>query len=737
MSSTADNTELRDAEAAARDGRFAQPLPFQFQIPLTGGPAGIAFPIGGIGSPFAFTVPLAGSPGPGQPAPVAPPVAPVTPLPDPGLPPVIVAMPDVPAAQGEGVLEAAEAWGEQGPPWRSTADVLAHLSGSRGPLDLFDSRPSVVTLFRILAGPDRPVRRRVEAWTSVVVRPGTRMEDVQPMPGDLLFRVARGEGWGILGIIASPGLHPHDRLPELGFRFEGYPRIIPGHYVHVMEPGPRFRGAGERFCRRLTDASGRLPANTMLLRIRSAGTSPETAETAALDTAEGGSAYPCAGELSAFGRAGRAADLRSGRRPRPRVASGRAVCPGQIDLTMTGPAGGTIDLLMWNFDVDGSYIKVAHEAALDRLIFELHQRLLGPTPSAINYTIHLSGFASHTGNTAHNMVLAASREDTVMNYLTANLEKFAAAGEAPIAPAITLARNPGGFDPAAPLAESDHARSARVIAVPSGSPVPPPRPFPVPSLPPDLRALLDLVGAILKALPLGWTGVVAPTDARFLTPAEQATATTVFGGSLDFTKIVITDGLGFQSRPFTVAVHMPSGWFVALNQGPGAIARDWSVGGASNTLIHELTHAWQSQHASNHTDFMTNSIESQATAIAHTGVERGKAFVLAAGAWELTHPFDHAGAKAAGEAAAAGICFDPYAYVPRRPFTEYAAEQTAQIVEDAYINGRLASDPVVAHVRGLAPNVVDPNNDTSLRTARSERRGGTGVVSAAGPCPGF
>ncbi len=42
-------------------------LPFQFQVPLTGGAPGLALPIGGAGSPFAFTVPLGGTPAP-QPA---------------------------------------------------------------------------------------------------------------------------------------------------------------------------------------------------------------------------------------------------------------------------------------------------------------------------------------------------------------------------------------------------------------------------------------------------------------------------------------------------------------------------------------------------------------------------------------------------------------------------------------------------------------------------------------------
>jgi hypothetical protein len=727
------------AEAEGRGwggGRgYGRPLPFQFQIPLGGGPLGLAVPLGGYGSPFAFTVPLGPTP---TAVPAAAPAIPATtPATDaPALPPPVKVAEF--GADQSWVLDAAEAWGDTEGDARSTGDfvesLLAGLSdepAGAGP-PLRPPRAGALALFNATAWPSHPLWGRLGDRIEVLARPGGPIGELVPVSGDLLIRVARGEGWGSIAVVATPGRHRHEELAPLGLRFEGYPRLEPGFYVHVVEPGRRFRAVADRFCRRIADAAGCLRADTALLRIRRP---PVALAREAADLGEAGSSYPCGGELSAFGQDGRAANLSAGRRSRPQYLGGRPLCRGEADLVLAAP-GDSVDLLIWNFDIDGSYTKAAHEAALDRLISEVHTRLRGPAPSATSFTIHLSGFASRTGNAEYNAALATEREATVEAYLRANIEKFAAASEAPIGPAVTYARNPGGFDPAAPPgAETAHARSARVIAAPAGTPPPPPRPFPTP-IPQELKALLEIVARVLNALPLGRLGVVAPTNARFLTAAEQSEAMTVFAGSLDFTKIVITDGLGFQGRPFTVAAPTAIGWFVALNQGPGAIARDWSLAPQNATLIHELTHGWQSQHATDRTAFMANSIRSQALAVAQTQAERASAYARAFAAWQFGHPFDVSGADAAGRAAAAGICLDPYAYVRGRPFTDYAAEQAAQITEDAYVGGSLATDPVVAHLRGLAANVTDPDNDTSLATARIERRGAPSVVSPSGPCPG-
>lgn len=201
---------------------------------------------------------------------------------------------------------------------------------------------------------------------------------------------------------------------------------------------------------------------------------------------------PCAAVLSSRALLRRSADLSAGRRPRPQLAADPATggtspaCPGQLDLSRTGPTGGTTDLLLWNFDIDGSYLKRQHEAALDRLVVELHDLVRGGRTPVV---VHLSGFASRTGDLAHNVPLATDRENSVEQYLRDHLEDATPIPELPVAPMVSFRANPSGFDMSSPPdTENPRARSVRVIAVPQGSPIPPPlvvppTPVPVPPLP--------------------------------------------------------------------------------------------------------------------------------------------------------------------------------------------------------------------------------------------------------------
>jgi hypothetical protein len=115
-----------------------------------------------------------------------------------------------------------------------------------------DRVPSPARLFdAYLAG--RPVPR-----LEVVAAPRTVLA-VVPQAGDLLVR--RGEaGYGHVAVIATPGVWTRDHL-----RAVEAPR--PGRYVHVVEAGPRPHLAGAGFGRLLTDDAGRLPADTLLLRL--------------------------------------------------------------------------------------------------------------------------------------------------------------------------------------------------------------------------------------------------------------------------------------------------------------------------------------------------------------------------------------------------------------------------------------------------------------------------------------
>jgi hypothetical protein len=60
------------------------------------------------------------------------------------------------------------------------------------------------------------------------------------------------------------------------------------------------------------------------------------------------------------------------------------------------------------------------------------------------------------------------------------------------------------------------------------------------------------------------------------------------------------------------------------------------------------------------------------------------------------------------------------AYIPGKPFGEYAGEQIAQQV----MRGEA---PIVAHVKSMGARSVDPDNVTSLKTFRFEDAGKPGV----------
>ena len=364
---------------SSRRRRPGAPLPFQFQVPLTGGAPALAVPIGGPGSPIAATVPLGGAQPPAAPAaapaapaaapaappgsPVAPPAAPYAAPPDvpaaappapPAAPayqpapggepaPVAVAAADFPlyvppemadavteamqvpevwqelalrseavapsfaegsAAEAEGEAEGAE-WGERvlaaaarsgggGPRPPSSSAVLRSLTEgameseaeadggpSSGLLGTLGQMPSATALFNSLVDPDSAVRRRnglsrlFGERFMVLARPGEPLGEIRLRPGDLLLRVAQGEGWGHVAILTSPRLYRREELADARLRGEGYPQLLPGQYVHVVEPGPRLRTESDRFARRLCNAADFVLPDTLLIRIL-----PQTAEAA-------------------------------------------------------------------------------------------------------------------------------------------------------------------------------------------------------------------------------------------------------------------------------------------------------------------------------------------------------------------------------------------------------------------------------------------------------------------------
>lgn len=163
---------------------------------------------------------------------------------------------------------------------------------------------------------------------------------------------------------------------------------------------------------------------------------------------------------------------------------------------------------------------------------------------------------------------------------------------------------------------------------------------------------------------------------------EEAIMTSVYGASIVSATVFMSDTTGAGGRPFTLAT--PNTILGAsrqiMNLGPSP---------SKDTIIHELAHVWQSQHASDATQYMVNSVESQALAEATNRLMKV-------------------------------TTFSAYAYRPGKKFSEYAAEQIAEQVE----NGETA---IVAHVKSIAPGKVDPENDTGLKTPRIEDKSAAGV----------
>jgi hypothetical protein len=156
--------------------------------------------------------------------------------------------------------------------------------------------------------------------------------------------------------------------------------------------------------------------------------------------------------------------------------------------------------------------------------------------------------------------------------------------------------------------------------------------------------------------------------------------------SLDPTTIFVSDALGLDGRAFTAFIPNPAPIPVRKLRGIIVLNVGKATTVTQETVIHELAHAWQSQHASDQAKYMLNSIKSQSGA------------------------------------SSAGPNFSAYAFQdsPRKGFDEYAAEQIAQQVERGIA-------PIITHMQGVAAWAIDGDNDTSLATPRWEDSTRAGV----------
>jgi hypothetical protein len=198
----------------------------------------------------------------------------------------------------------------------------------------------------------------------------------------------------------------------------------------------------------------------------------------------------------------------------------------------------------------------------------------------------------------------------------------------------------------------------------------PPKPYTPPPEPtcvaidiPSVDLPLHVMGALSLA------NVALPRRARCLSEAEIRTARGVYGESLHYHLIYVSDGVGAQERPFTVACPLDGVWIVVLNMGQDAFLNP-GVTRQRATLIHELAHAWQSQHHPEPWRYMLNCLQSQAAAaaasvasqpIVNEVLKRGPGVVF----------------PSLGDA-------DAYSYVPGEDFGQFGGEQIAQQIEDAF-----------------------------------------------------
>jgi hypothetical protein len=163
-------------------------------------------------------------------------------------------------------------------------------------------------------------------------------------------------------------------------------------------------------------------------------------------------------------------------------------------------------------------------------------------------------------------------------------------------------------------------------------------------------------------------------NVRYLASGEESVARVVFKGRIPYADIVISDGLGFGDRPFTLPTSVPATFWFNVNDGKYVIhAGENGYFGLSGSLedrkllIHELTHVWQGEHSSHSWDYVVESAWNQA------------------------------------------LSDDAYAYDHQHllPWGNYGPEQQAQIVEDWYADGMREAESedrrfyyIVKYIRG-------------------------------------
>lgn len=261
----------------------------------------------------------------------------------------------------------------------------------------------------------------------------------------------------------------------------------------------------------------------------------------------------------------------------------------------------------------------------------------------------------------------------------------------------------GFVDPGGPMLVRMEALAARTATPRRAASVAPPGCATI-SLP-SLAQLPTPIQTLIRTL-----GLQLPSHARCLDPTEVAVAKRTYGESLVYEDIYVSDNIGASDRPFTVALQLAGRWIVALNLGPsGFRVPNFST----SDLIHELAHAWQSQHYPDRpAQFMINCVQSQAEAAVATAASKinsSRLVRIGVGLGGGGAPPDFN----LGEASA-------YAYVPGKSFGEYGGEQIAQQVEDTLSGGVATAQITRDHMKAIPARALDPELVRALSTTRFE-----------------
>lgn len=173
--------------------------------------------------------------------------------------------------------------------------------------------------------------------------------------------------------------------------------------------------------------------------------------------------------------------------------------------------------------------------------------------------------------------------------------------------------------------------------------------------------VIDSVTRTVREVRDGVRAIKRADNYRFLGEREKAIAYKVFEGSIPYSRVLVSDGLGYNGRAYT----MPEISTYVLNVGDGYYGMS-SPNRLDDQalLIHELVHVWQGEHSR----------------------WRGTFFVKSGWVQIRTD--------------------DAYKYDPVRlkDWDSYNPEQQAQIVEDWFKAGSLESDSrywfIRCHIRG-------------------------------------